>query len=133
MGDIGAESAYFDRHGYSKQDIAEGVVVGFMLFCSLLLGANSLWTKWTFNSTYSGVINQEFFQVILFFELLSLQFFRTRSTIKYLPKLITITSVAFLFYVNSYVYACQQEALLLTFCLQMVFFSYFMLKYEVPA
>ena len=44
-------------------------------------------------------------------ELMCFIFIRTRSSIKYLPKLITIANITFLMYVNSFMFGCQYEAL----------------------
>jgi hypothetical protein len=59
-----------------------------------------------FNSTYSGTVDQSYFFMVNVFEILSLMFVRTRSTIKYLPKFILILNVMYLMYVSSFVYAC---------------------------
>ena len=58
-----------------------------------------------FNSTFPSSLNDAYFFYMNTIELLSFLFIRTRSSIKYFPKLITMSNVMFLLYVNSYMYA----------------------------
>lgn len=57
-----------------------------------------------FNSNFSKSLNDAYFFYINTIELLSFLFIRTRSTIKYLPKYLTIGNIMFLMYLNSYMY-----------------------------
>ena len=68
-----------------------------------------------FNSTFSGMVNEEYYLTVALFELLSFQFIRTRSSIKYFPKFITILNMVFLMYVTAHMYPAQQEAMQLLF------------------
>ncbi len=62
-------------------------------------------------------------------EFMALFFIRTRSSIKYLPKMITLLNICFLMYVNSYFYSAQYEAFTLlshlTLLLTFGFIKYF--------
>lgn len=64
-----------------------------------------------FNNTISGSFNDAYFFYVNMIEMVSFIFVRTRSSIKYFPKLITIANITFLFYVNSEMYPCQFESL----------------------
>lgn len=59
-----------------------------------------------FNNTISGSFNDAYFFYVNMIEMVSFIFLRTRSSIKYFPKLITIANITFLFYVNSEMYPC---------------------------
>lgn len=66
-------------------------------------------------------------------ELASFLFVRTRSSIKFFPKFITLANLSFLMYVNSFMYGCQYEALavLQNFSTWLLFF--FLRKFEYEA
>ncbi len=64
-----------------------------------------------FGTTLAPSVNDGYFFYVNTIELLSFLFIRTRSSIKYFPKMITLYNLIFLMYVNSYMYACQFEAL----------------------
>lgn len=66
-------------------------------------------------------------------ELAAFIFIRTRTSIKYFPKLVTLANLLFLYYINSTMYSCQFEALnfLQTFTATMFF--YFLNNFEYEA
>ena len=70
---------------------------------------------------------------ISFCEIASLLFIRTRSSIKYLPKLLTLANLIFLVYVQSYMYPAMVNALICLGDFTMVMFAYFIYRYEIPA
>jgi hypothetical protein len=57
-----------------------------------------------FPTTFARGINDIYFFYVNVMEFLTLIFIRTRSSIKYFSKFITILNIAFLFYINSYFY-----------------------------
>jgi len=66
-----------------------------------------LWTQQMFPNTYPMSVNDLYFGYINLLEFLVFILVRTRMTIKYLPKIITIHNVCFIFYINSYPYAAM--------------------------
>jgi hypothetical protein len=63
---------------------------------------------------------------------MSLFFIRTRSSIKYLPKFLTLLNMTFIFYLNSYIYSAQYELFAFVYHFSAALFLYFMINYEVP-
>jgi hypothetical protein len=104
MGNIGAEAAYLDRNGRTKRSLYNQCLASIIVFYCMYTGSFHMWTQITFNSTFSGTFNSNYFFYVNYSELLSLLFVRTRSSIKYLPKIYTIFNITFLMYVNSYMY-----------------------------
>eukprot|EP00356_Strombidium_inclinatum_P017314 CAMPEP_0170490742 /NCGR_PEP_ID=MMETSP0208-20121228/8827_1 /TAXON_ID=197538 /ORGANISM="Strombidium inclinatum, Strain S3" /LENGTH=98 /DNA_ID=CAMNT_0010766183 /DNA_START=1422 /DNA_END=1715 /DNA_ORIENTATION=+ len=86
-----------------------------------------------FNYTFSESLNDGYFFYVNFMELFSFLFIRTRSSIKYFPKFITIVNLMFLFYVNSYMYPAQLEALYLLQNVSLFFLVFFLTHYEYDA
>lgn len=103
------------------------------VYYMMYLGCNSLWTTIGFNQTYSGIVNERYFYQIQLIEMLSFLFIRTRSSLKYLPKMVTLMHVIYLFYVNSYLYAAQQEAETLLASCTFLLFTVFIFRYEMRA
>jgi len=58
---------------------------------------------------------------------------RTRSSIKYLPKLITVFNMIFLFYLNSHLYSAQFESCFVLQTISLFFCIYFIRHFEYPA
>jgi len=104
-----------------------------ILYYFLQLACYNIWTRMTFNQTYTDGINDSYFFYVFTMELASFLFIRTRSSLKYFPKFITMANMVFLMYVNSYMYACQQESLniLQNFSLWVLLF--FIRKFEYEA
>jgi len=60
-----------------------------------------------FPSSFPNGINDIYFGYINLTEFACFIFVRTRITIKYLPKFITVLNVVFMFYINSYMYSAS--------------------------
>jgi hypothetical protein len=106
MGDIGAISAHFDRHGWSKRPIYMAFLGMMIVYYLMYIACYSVWTKIGFNSTFSSGLNDGYFFYINLTELLTYLFVRTRSSIKYLPKFVLMANMMFLMYINSFMYPC---------------------------
>jgi hypothetical protein len=63
-------------------------------------------------------------------ELSAFVFVRTRSSIKYYPKFVSMANVLFLYYINSTMYACQYEALALLQNYSLFWLMFFINRYE---
>ena len=83
-----------------------GLLTGLLTSYGLYIACSKVMTAMIFNSTYSGTVDHSYFFMVNVFEIMSLLFVRTRSTIKYLPKFLLILNVMYLMYVSSFVYAC---------------------------
>jgi len=106
MGDVGALSAYLDRNQRSKALLLVALGSALIIHFLMYMACNLLWTFMAFGGALAPSVNDAYFFYVNTLELLSFLFIRTRSSIKYLPKLITICNLIFLMYVNSYMYAC---------------------------
>ena len=111
MGGIGALSAYLDRMRKSKIFVFASIFLILCIYYLMYLSCYQFWTFMTFNSSFSGSLNDGYFFYVNLMELGSFIFIRTRSSIKYLPKFLSIGNLMFLMYINSYIYACQFESL----------------------
>lgn len=79
------------------------------------------------------MVHEEYFFYINYIELLTFIFIRTRSSIKYFPKLITVANMTFLMYINSQMYAAQKEALVVLNNVSLLLFFFFMINFEIDA
>lgn len=86
-----------------------------------------------FPYTFPGSLNDLYFAYINLVEFGCFIFVRTRMTIKYLPKFITILNLMFLFYINSYMYSAAVQFFLFINFATLFVFIYFMLEFEHPA
>ena len=133
MGNIGAMSAYIDRNGASKLCLGFAVMATLLTYYLMYMACYQFWTYMAFSSTFSSQLNDSYFFYINTIELLSFIFIRTRSSIKYFPKFITIANLMFLFYINSFMYPCQFEALNVLQWFSMFTLTYFMQTFEWEA
>lgn len=133
LGSTGAEAAYLDRHRISKTALTFSLLCSMVVYYGMFIGCNKLWTMLAFNNTYSGMVHEEYFFYVNYIELLTFLFIRTRSSIKYFPKLITVLNMAYLMYVNSFMYAAQQESLVVLNNASLLIFFYFIVNYEMEA
>lgn len=133
MGDIGAYGAFLDREGLSKCHLYMTYLFTLLIYYMLYLACNQFWTLMTFNGIFSNTINDAYFFYINIMELLSFLFVRTRSSIKYFPKYITIVNLMFLMYINSYMYSCQFESLAVLQNFSLYMFFFFVNRYEFEA
>ena len=92
-----------------------------------------LWTDMVFPSILARGINDLYFFYFNLLEFSSLFFIRTRSSIKYLPKYISILNLMYIMYLNSYPYTAQYEAFWALSFITTLLFSYFILNFEMPA
>lgn len=99
----------------------------------MFLSCNGVWTLMCFNSYFTRSLNDAYFFYIVVMEVFAFVFFRARSTLKYLPKYLTLANISFLIYVNSYMYPCQFEALSLLQNFSFFLISYFLYNYEFKA
>lgn len=129
----GAYSAYYDRFSMSKGSILFTLCCLLLLNYGFVVACQEFWTKTTFNSVYSLMLNRQYFLLVEMVEILNYLFVRTRTSIKYLPKFITITHMIFLMYVNSHMYPAQQEAIGVLIWSNLLIFALFINKYEMPA
>ena len=86
-----------------------------------------------FPSTFPGHINDIYFAYSNFLEFFAFIFIRTRSSIKYFAKFITMLNVMFLFYINSYMYAAQMQFYTMMLYLTLAIVFAFLEFFEVPA
>ena len=102
---IGVQAAFLDRRGSSKKPLILAFFLCLLCFYCMYGSCYFLWQAIVFPSMYSSGIPDVYFFYFNMIEFASLFFVRTRSSIKYLPKLLTIANVIFIFYINSYQYA----------------------------
>jgi hypothetical protein len=105
MGNHGAMAAYLDRNQRSKKGLILSIFTCLITYYAMYMASYSFWDSVAFNTTFTGRINNNYYFYINLLEMTTFLFVRTRSTIKYLSKYITIANLIFLVYVNSHMYA----------------------------
>ena len=133
MGDVGALSAYLDRNQLSKKMLYLAFLSTLVIYYVMYMACYQFWTLMAFNNNFSKSLNDAYFFYINTIELLSFLFIRTRSSLKYLPKYLTIGNIMFLMYLNSYMYPAQFEALSLLQNFSLYLFMYFLNNFECEA
>jgi hypothetical protein len=133
MPHIGAQAALHDRRGLSKFGLIGSFIWCLCIFYFMYASCYFLWSSLIFPVIFSSGVNDIYFFYVNILEFMSFFFVRTRSSIKYLPKLITMINISYIFYINSYFYGAQYEALTFIACLSCFIFVLFVKYYEQPA
>lgn len=66
-----------------------------------------VWLILMFPSTFAGNLNDLYFFYSNLVEFTFFIFIRTRLSLKYYPKVVTLLNLVFLVYINSYLYSAQ--------------------------
>jgi len=109
------------------------IFLGLLVYYLMYIACQYLWTKICFGETYSGIINDHYFFYVNYSELIFFIFIRTRSSIKYAPKYLTILNIIYLFYVHMYIYPAVFEAFIVLTYATLFIFCWFIVRYEVPS
>lgn len=133
MGYIGAQAAYYERHNQPKSMFLCTLCFTLFLICFMQTSCYYLWTQMMFPYTFPNTLNDMYFGYINLAEFASLLFIRTRMSIKFAPKLVTMLNLTFLFYINSYLYAASCQFFFFMFCTTVAVFAFFLLNYEYEA
>jgi hypothetical protein len=107
MGLIGAQMAHYDNLGYSKIAFTAAIFACLILTYFVQTCSYFIWVRLVFPHTYPEQLGDIYFGYLNFIEFSWLIFARTRLTLKYYPKIVTILNIAFLCYINSYNYAAS--------------------------
>ena len=130
MGLIGAYSAHLDRQGASKKTFLTALMFALIVFYFMQTSCYFFWTNHIFPAMH---VDDMYFVYSNFLEFFVFIFIRTRTSIKFYAKFITILNISFLVYINSYMYGAQIQffymMVTLTFCISLAFLEFF----EVPA
>ena len=86
-----------------------------------------------FPRTYPSGLGDIYFAYLNFFEFTWFLFARTRLTLKFYPKMVTLMNIAFFVYINSYAYAASIQFLVFTISLNVMVLVYFLSKSEMAA
>lgn len=86
-----------------------------------------------FPITFPGAINDLYFGYSNLLEFFVFIFVRTRLSIKYCAKMLTIVNLIFLMYINSYMYGAMVQLFAVVFGMTCVIFFSFLLYLEQPA
>jgi hypothetical protein len=133
MGAIGAQSAYHERMGQSKLLLLTSLCFTLFLVCFMQTSCYYLWTQMMFPFTYPNSLNDFYFGYMNLVEFSCFLFVRTRTSLKYLPKFVTMLNLMFLFYINSYIYSSSMQFFYLLVSSTVFTFTYFLLEFEHPA
>ena len=133
MGVIGAYAAHLDRQGQSKKPFLLGLLATLFVFYFMQTSCYFFWTQLLFPGPFAGHVNDSYFAYANCLEFFVFIFLRTRSSIKFCAKYLTIINVIFLFYINSYMYAAQFQFFVMLIVLSLVICALFLEYFEIPA
>jgi hypothetical protein len=119
--------------GQSKTMFLFALSFTLFLICFMQTSCYYLWTQMMFPFTFPDSLNDFYFGYVNLIEFGVFLFVRTRTSIKYLPKFLSILNIMFLFYINSYLYAASNQFFLVLVFASILVFAYFMLEFEHPA
>eukprot|EP00347_Sterkiella_histriomuscorum_P023689 403333726 len=106
---IGAQAAYLDQNRRTKWGLISSYIMCLFAFYFMYGACYFLWSQLIFPQMIAKGINDLYFFYQNLLEFINLFFIRTRSSIKYFPKLILISNICFVLYINSYFYSAQYE------------------------
>lgn len=131
---IGALGAYLARKGKSDKYVL-WAYFGFLCFSYLFYCvAYYLWSEeFSRESPHLSQHNGNYVYNVLFTELSLMIFCRTRITIKYLPKLLTVFNGLYIFYMYSYFFIPLNSALYLLISVSILTLIIFLVLFEQPA
>ncbi|CDW87312.1 UNKNOWN [Stylonychia lemnae] len=130
---IGALAAYLDRRRSSKCSLIFSFIACLMVFYFMFAACYFLWNQTVFPHLIAKGINDMYFFYHNWVEFMALFFIRTRSSIKYFPKLVTIVNIIFQFYINQYFYAAQYEMFYCLSSITMLLLFGFIKYFEQPS
>jgi hypothetical protein len=133
MGLIGAQMAHYDSQGKSKFTFAVAVFCCLCVTYFIQTCAYFIWNRLTFPHIYPSALGDLYFGYLNLIEFTWFLFARTRLTLKYYPKVVTILNIAFLVYINSYEYAASVQFLMFIVLLNTLILVWFLKECELPA
>ena len=105
----------------------------YSLFINLMYAVRVYWNFLLFNKSYNRSLSNEFYDLIYWTEFLSILFLRTRSSLKFVPRITILMMVMFIYYFQHTIYGFYELAIsILRFGIYAVF-GYFLLTFEIPA
>ena len=105
LGIMGAQMAHLDRQGGSKTSLVLAVLACLFMVYFVQSAVIFIWARIFLPHTYAGGLNDGFFGYNNFLEFSFFIFIRTRLSIKYYSKLVTILNVTLMLYIYSYQYS----------------------------
>ena len=133
MGIIGAEAAHPERNNQSKSGLLWSLTLTLFIFYFMQTSCYYLWTHLMFPIAFPGAINDMYFGYSNLLEFFIFIFVRTRVSIKYCAKMLTIINLIFLMYINSYMYGAMIQLFSVLFGMTCIIFFSFLLYLEQPA
>ena len=105
MGIIGAQIADLQRNKNSKILFSLAVVAILFLTYYVQTCCYYVWVKLMFPASFASNLNDLYFFYSNLLEFSFFIFVRTRLSLKYYPKIVTLTNLVFFVYINVYLYA----------------------------
>lgn len=133
MGIIGAQIADLHRNKKSQIFFVVAVMTGLFLTYYVQTCCYYVWLILMFPSTFAGNLNDLYFFYSNLVEFTFFIFIRTRLSLKYYPKVVTLLNLVFLVYINSYLYSAQFQIFQLIIATNVLVFATVLLEFEVPA
>jgi len=86
-----------------------------------------------FPSTYAGNIDELYFFYSNLAEFNYFLFIRTRLSLKYYPKVVTLMNLVFFVYINTYLYSAQLQLMRLLLWSNILLLITVLIEFELPA
>jgi hypothetical protein len=133
MGIIGAQIADLQRTKQSKVFFAHAVVAILLLTYYVQTCCYYVWVRLMFPASFASNLNDLYFFYSNLLEFNFFIFIRTRLSLKYYPKVVTLLNLVFFVYLNSYMYSAQLQIYRLLLSTNILVFITVLLEFEVPA
>lgn len=133
MGIIGAQIADLQRTKQSKVFFALAVVAILLLTYYVQTCCYYVWVRLMFPASFASNLNDLYFFYSNLLEFNFFIFIRTRLSLKYYPKVVTLLNLVFFVYLNSYMYSAQLQIYRLLLSTNILVFITVLLEFEVPA
>lgn len=133
MGIVGAQIADLQRTNRSKFFFALGVSSLLLLTYYVQTCCYFIWVRIMYPQSFAGGLNDMYFFYSNIVEFTFFIFIRTRLSLKYYPKVVTLMNTFFLVYINSYLYSAQLQVYRLLFWSNVLLFVTVLKEFEVPA
>lgn len=133
MGVIGAQIADIQRNKKSKVVFSLAVVAVLLLTYYVQTCCYFVWVKLMFPASFASNLNDLYFFYSNLLEFTFFIFIRTRLSLKYYSKVVTLINLVFFVYINSYLYSAQLQIYRILLSTNLLFFITLLLEFEIPA
>lgn len=123
----------YNHRQHEKKYVIFAFICLLLLFYFIYLGSYYFWNATLFGKSFPKGLEESYYSFIAAIELINLLFFRTRTTLKYLPKYLFILQFMFLYHLNNTAYGNYNILFGFMSALSFFLISYTLLHLEIEA